>query len=497
MLRAAGVSVGLAATGGVTIAAREKIDRNLVDAERFLPDPVSILIPRKSDEVVAMSEAFGPGAELESPYEQQEELTTLKLDNPGNGLRADITKIPVSEGPYTKAGEGIITSAGGPYEAQKYGAFFAQRDEGGEISSALFVSHDDGSMYTYAEGLGGEENESSGEWVKLTKQNEDGPASAVHTTTTWDELEKASAAYMRVQELAEGADTLAELGYRPWPYVLPTTETPLEDHVELTPENCAADLSEIDQKEYVTIGDTYVETRHTRAKAKETLELYLLLRHQLEHGETNPMALVQYAGNDRDSRYEYEIDRQSFTPDNLTDLVFAIMNHTTLAMEGITQRWAQERVPVVNFDAGLNAEDFFSNSIGIVGMLKMIHEQPHIIDNLLGRLQRQPGMTIEDSRDAIHSLIGEHAAELPNEVIAEAAKQFDVRQVTEPEHVRMPMGTDPLVPIKITNADAATPVRLDLEAAGISPGNPNINYHLTHAPVFQPLVNRLLSKIRR
>jgi hypothetical protein len=247
-----------------------------------------------------------------------------------------------------------------------------------------------------------------------------------------------------------------------------------------------------------------LDLTHLFAKAGETLSLYAQLRYQHIAQEPQPVARVKYSFGSSSS-FRYTVHPESLNPDTLTDTTFAIMNTTSVAMEGISQRLVAERLILglgdklnSKWPSGLSPEDLTTNTMAIVGMLELISKY-----NLGERLEaplrqlhaNNPTMSSTEMTEAIDAALADIRPQLEMAVAEQTARKIGIRQITEPVRTALPRGIYPLVPIKLRSEDAATPTHIDVRGAGINPNNPKVRFASTHIPAMKPTLSHILGKI--
>jgi hypothetical protein len=483
---------------------------HLASPESMITQPVPLLEPRENDNPTVRPVARGGSQQIPTQYRRNKQQINLRLggDTP---LFAEHTGQRIILNEFTAAGTGIITTAEGPVEGeQAYCSLFTSRHTDTATTVAVGMS---GDMYVYDTGLG-QTGGTSGEWVRLLVQDDERALpSHAHSQTNLERIDDTDTKKLLIQDVLEGTNTLQELGYQPWAAIRPTTETP----ATLTPENmvpgisadsCVKDIAELQAarengKHYLISehGDI-LDLTHLFAKAGETLSLYAQLHYQHIAQEPRPEARVKYSFGSS-SNFRYAVDPESLDPATLTDTTFAIMNTTSVAMEGISQRLMVEKSIIGDalndkWPSGLSPEDLTTNSMAIVGMLELIGKY-----NLGERLEaplrqlhiNNPTMSSAEMTDAIDAALADIRPQLEVAVAEQAALKIGIRRITEPVRTALPRGIYPLIPVKLRPEDAATPTHINVRSAGINPDNRKVRFTSTHVPAMKPTLDHLLSKV--
>jgi hypothetical protein len=466
----------------------------LTSPEDIIAGPIVALEPRENATPVVAPRPRAESTAIGTRYTRKGNTTLLSFVS-GTPLRAEHSNAQVNDSEYTAAGTAIITTAEGLTNGdQAYCQLFKGKDR------VVAVGYE-GGLFVYEPALSQDKGKTGGEWVRLLTQNEDSPLpSQAVATATWEDLQTVSPHKMLIQDVVEGTKTLQELGYKPWAAVLPSTRMPDSLRFTFAPETCAQNNEELiagEKRYFVTERGDIADLQHLQAKAGETLKLFTQLHYQYIAGEARPKARVTYsAGNE--SSYVFSVDRDSLSPDNLIDTTFSIMNAVTMYMEGVSQRYAAEKIPVIGTRSqnnGMNPEDLFANSLGITGMLSLIrqHGLAEKLEEPLRAIHgRHPDAPSSAVQAAVENVIEEVKPLLVKQVLARVAHAHGVRKQATPVTIDLPRGMYPLVPTKATDKDGATPTRIDLKTAGIRPDNPHVRYKPVHVAAMQAAVSHLL-----
>jgi hypothetical protein len=456
-----------------------KFADELVDPERIMQGPLPVLVPRENDiPVVSPRPKLAVPKVLTPQYTRRDGNVFLQLNE--GSLQSEHTGAALVAGALQEAGTGIITSAEGPqYGKQEYCRFF----RGEEKDQLIAVGFEKG-LYTYDTGLK--------EWVRITTNE----GVEVHSSGSWQELEEMIPKRMLLEDVNLGINTLRSVGYRPWACILPSTRIPDGTTRPLAIEDYAQNIDEVlesEKKYFVTQNGDMIDIGHLRSKAQETLLLIAQLYYQHLSQEKLPTAKVAYnTGNS--ANFEFVVSPNSLHPEIIFDTTFQLMTQVSYLMEGISQRYLLEKIPELDFEFlknGMNPEDMFSNSLGIVTALKFIKD-----NGLLEKL-REPLQTIhanyaskaspEEIIGAITGVLQSGKNQLMEQVMKEVLKQYGMQKV---DHVpsNSSLGLYPLVPSKIANVHASTPTHIDLGT--INPNNEAVQYLVTHVPVYQTTFQR-------
>lgn len=473
----------LAETAGSAIDA-------IISPESIIDRPIIALEPR---EHTAPSVEPLPHGETVSIHVRQAEDTTISLPP---HLYAEHSYIPLKDERLAPAGVAIVTTAEGLVKGvQEYCTLFQ-----GETHT-LAIGYE-GGLYAYEPSLG-KANGSNGEWVRVITPAEQAHSPASPISTNW--IDYSTSHEMLIEKVAQGTKTLQKLGYRPWAATLPSTQMPEMTQKHLTPEICATSIEDAVQREpegeffCVTEKGDLVDLVHLKAKAGETFDLYVQLYYMHLAKEPQPVARVRYSeGTDAD--FEYAVSSTSLHPNTLQDTTFSIMTTTSMLMEGISQRYMAENIPLgdkLKDMGGLGAEDLFSNSLGIVGMLSLLQE-PEIMDILEEKLrairQQNRHLSTLEARDTLETTLNKARDTLANLVLTETIQALGVTP-QENNTITLPRGLSPLIPTKVDPEAARTPTRINLKAAGIDQTNPKVGFVPVHVPAMRPTVQRILEKI--
>jgi hypothetical protein len=471
----------------------------LTSPENLVDGPIAVVEPRHDNSPAVDAQEHGKVFHVDSRLRPGDKFSVFGFN--AEGLRAEHTGTPVAENSLTSAGTTIITTAEGlEYGAQEYCALFKGEDQ----TLAVGLS---GGMYIYEPQLG-REGISSGEWVRIV--NDEGlykPASHAITSSPWLTGDTIPPHDMLVQDIVQGTRTLEALGYRPYAAVLPDTPTPSNTHKTLDRHNTSQSAEELlasyDNHEklyFVSKRGDLIDSTHLRAKAGETLDLFVQLKYQQIAGEANPCAKVRYAANTA-SVFEFELNPEAIEPENITDATFAVMTAESVLMEGIAQRYGTEKISGAIdkvIPSGLSPEDFFTNSLGAAGMLELIREL-----GLASKIEEPLRMIYEKYRDKssvdvlleINEAMAQIREQLALQVVSDTIASLGVRALDRPTRIDMPRAVHNLVPTKVSAKDAATPTVIDLEKAGIRTNNPNVRVRTTHLPAMQSNIEHALHKL--
>jgi len=437
------------------------------------------LEPRESDTPVVEPKLRGEPIGVHTRYTRHDETTVLHFDGDGP-LRAEHTDMPIEDTEFVAAGTAIITTAEGLQNGeQTYCQLFT-----GD-SRAVAVGYE-GGLYAYEPVLG--QGDNRGEWVRIiTTSSESGLSSHAMSTASWGDLASAKPDKLLIEDVTSGTETLRELGYKPFGAILASTRMPQRKEVTFAPEDCAQTPQEIIDrtKPYLITRDgIVVDLHHLEAKADETLSVFVQLLSQQVSGEKHPTATVRYSAGS-DAAYAFDIEPASLAPEIIVGTTFSVMNATSTLMEGVSQRYATEKMPLLatmSESSGMSHEDLFTNTLGISGMLALIKEY-----GLAKTLQ---------TREDTHALVEELKPQLVSHVLTQTAKTHGVRSFDAPITATLPRGIYSLIPVKIDPEDTTSPTRITtlLRAADITPDNPNVQFTPTHVPVIQSTADHVLAK---
>jgi hypothetical protein len=502
--RRAFLSVCVGAAGAAAVANWQPITEavaagydRLATPENIIPGPIVALEPREHDTPMVAKRACVPAAHIWTAHDRSSGGSGLRLA-PDTTLWAEHSNTPLMDRTFTAAGTAIITTAEGPtYGEQAYCRLF-------ESAEAVVAVGYEGGMYTYERRLGQSGN-TNGEWVRLLTASDDRtlPAHA-HSGQRWANQAVAERRGMLIEEVVAGTQTLQRLGYRPWAAVLPSTKMPEMTRIALGPSSCVQTAEELLNRDHtkrylITERGDIVDIDHLEAKAGETLSLFSHLYHQHLAGQPRPTARVKYtAGSKAD--FAFAVDTASLRPEHLPDTTFSIMNDVSVQMEGITQRYLVENFPSLKdwWPSGMNSEDLFTNTLGIVGMLALIR-QHNLLGRLAGPLQalhsHNPQASPQETRQNIEKIISDIKPLFVKQVLARVAQNLGVREQTQSVTLELPKGMYSLLPTKVSNQDSTTPTRIDLGTVGLRPNNPNVRYQPTHVPIMVATLEYALSRL--
>jgi hypothetical protein len=474
-------NLGLA-TGAAIITDRHQLATGigkLVDAlatpEKVVSYPIPILVPRDNDTpTLQPQEIAGEPKHIRIVNEQQGDKVALQLlsEEPFQAEHlAPGQAIP--SGKLIDTGTGIITTAEGLTQGkQEYCMFFK-----GENNQLIAVGYEKG-LYSYDANLK--------EWVRLLTVDKDGKQHTANTSeATWEDLQKAKPSRMLIQDIAAGTKALASVGYRPWAAVLPSTKIPEGTQIETQPDYYAKTTEEVlestikeNKRYFITRNGDVVDIAHVWAKSEETLNLFCQLYEQFLQKTPHPTATIEYDAA-QNASFQFAVDPSSLHPETILDTTFQIMNQVTYLMEGVTQRYVQEKMPFLKPHSGMTPEDMFSNSIGIAGMLTLMQDSGNL-EQIKKHLAAKTNFS--QLKDMLHQ-------QAMNRILTE----YGVRANPQVDpHISL-IAAYPLIPSKITEADAKTPTHIRLP--GITPNNPDVKYQTTHVPVLQEDGAILMNKI--
>jgi hypothetical protein len=475
----------------------------LASPEDIVSKPVISLEPRLDDTPLVSPQPHSESTkiDLQFSYDQHEQGALLDLP-PGISLQTEHTHSPIElSKSLSPAGTAIITTAEGLSKGdQEYCALFK---EGEHVLAVGYT----GGLYTYEHALKQGADGSTGEWVRVVTSSKDGdgPDSPVIVDTPWKDIE-VGLPDMLIEKVTMGTKTLHDIGYKPWAAILPSTKMPGMKHMELNPASCAQTIEEVTEHTlsksfFISEHGDLVDINHLQAKAGETLALYTQLYYQHLTNEPHPKARVAYARGSKAS-FSFSVDPESLNKETLQDTTFAIMNTTSVLMEGVSQQYGNEKIPLANAMwpsmGGMNPEDLFTNSLGITGMLSLI-SQPEVAKSLERSLETLHRDNPRASADVMSTHLKKIAQEandiLIKHVVAQTAHSLGVRPQPTAVTVELPRGIYPLIPIKVANEDAATPTHLNVRALDIQPDNPNTRFKIVHVPAMQSAAERALGKL--
>lgn len=147
---------------------------------------------------------------------------------------------------------------------------------------------------------------------------------------------------------------------------------------------------------------------------------------------------------------------------------------------------------------GLSAEDPFSNSLGIVGMLSLIKESdlgPKIAAALREAEQAKKHQSAEAIQGSLEETLRELREKLVDHVVSQTVEGLGVRKQPESVTYQLPRGLSPLIPTKVTAADGATPTHLNVQAVGIRTDNPQVRFQSTKVPAMKSSIRRILEEV--
>jgi hypothetical protein len=501
LLRGFGGLAAMAALHEVARPVTTKIGEiydTLASLETLLtPRAMVPLEPRDTDTPIVESQLRGEPIAVRTRYTRLDETTVLHLDR-DMSLRAEHTGDPIEDTQFTAAGTAIITTAEGLQNGkQAYCQLFSSKSSKARTVAVGY----EGELYTYEPALGHEG--SQGEWVRVvTATSEDALPSHAVSASSWEALVSAKPNKLLIEDVTTGTETLRALGYKPFGVILASTRMPQEKESAFAPEDCAQTSQEIidhTKPYFITDGGVVVDLRHLEAKAGETLSLFVQLLSEQFSGETHPTATVRYsAGND--APYTFAVEPTSLAPDTIIDTTFSVMNAVSTLMEGVSQRYAIEKMPLLatmSTRSGMSHEDMFTNALGSSGMLALVKEYG-LAERLRQALQtihyRHPTMSPEKVSSIV---VEELKPQLVSHVLAQTAQTHGIRTFDTSITARLPRGIYSLVPVKIDSKDTASPTRITtlLRATGITTDNPNVRFTPTHVPAIQSTVGHVLAEV--
>jgi len=443
------------------------------------PHAMIPLEPRESDMPVVEPKLRGEPIGVRTRYTRHDETTVLHFDGDAP-LRAEHTDMPIDDTEFVAAGTAIITTAEGLQNGeQAYCQLFS-----GD-SRVIAVGYQ-GGLYTYEPALG--QGDNRGEWVRIvTTSSESGLSSHAMSTASWEDLVSAKPDKLLIEDVTSGTETLRDLGYKPFGAILASTRMPQEKEFTFVPEDFAQTPQEVidyAKPYFITNEGIVVDVQHLEAKADETLELFTQLLSQQASREAHPTATVRYSVGDN-AQFTFELTPASLAPDTIIDTTFSVMNATSTLMEGVSQRYATEKMPflaTMSESSGMSHEDLFTNTLGISNMLALIKEY-----GLAKTLQ---------TKEDVHALVEELKPRLVSRVLARTAKTHGVRSFDAPITAPLPGGIYSLIPVKIDPEDTTSPTRITtlLRAADITTDNPKVQFTPTHVPVIQSTSDHVLTK---
>jgi hypothetical protein len=463
----------------------------LRETEDIIPGPIPVLEPRKDNTPTVLSQPHAEPVNIEMHYELGDKEPLLSF-TPPISVWSEHANRPVDHGKLAWGGTGIITTAEGPIEGkQEYCRLFTA---GGK---AMAVGYE-GGLYTYDPGVG------DGEWVRvLTHKEGQALSSEVVTTTPWEALGSFRPEQkMLIQDTVTGTETFQALGYQPWAAVLSSTQMPYMEQLELTPDSCAQSMDDLkgeNSRGYmVTEHGDLLDLNHLQAKAGETLALFTSLYYQYLTGEPHPMANIHYFV-DSDAKFVFSVDPVSLRPETLIDTVFSIMITEGMLMEGISQRYGIDNTVIGDLwpsAGGMNPEDPFSNSLAVVGMLTHV-QQSGVLGVLETSLRRIGRSRPEVADIAIKALLKNVQPLLVERVLTDIGRTHGIRKQETTRKLSAVRGLYPLIPTKVNDEDGATPTRIDLWSAGITPNNPRVHHKALHVPATEVELARVLDRVRK
>ncbi len=464
-----------------------------VPLEKIIDKPVIALEPREYDTPIVQPIALGESTEIHAEYTGKDGAAKLRLWS-HSPLRAEHTNSPLGNGSFESAGTAIITTAEGLAKGkQEYCTLFRSGEQ------IIAVGYENG-VYAYQSALGSDKTGSNGEWVRVITQSE-GNALPSPVTASWKE--PATPNGMLIESIIQGTKTLSSIGYKPWSAVLPSTRMPSMVEKEITAETCAENVAEvIDGKHllFVTRQGDIVDINHLIAKAGETFDLLLQLCYMRVSGEQSPIAGVRYSRGSN-AVFEFSVDPASLGDNDLYDTAFSIMTTESMLMEGISQRYAAEKLPLIgkiHTTEGLSPEDPFTNSLGIVGMLDVIRKNgiDAKLEGPLKQIRRNnPSATTSEIREALEEQLGDIRDKLAKYVLEKTALTYGVR-TQPPGTLTLPRGLYPLIPTKVSDHDDINPNRINLQSAGIRPNSPASIFRPTKVPAVEPTFEKILEMTR-
>lgn len=422
--------------------------------ERIISHAVPVLLPRA--EAVWNVEPKAERSEkvhINPIYTVIDDKVVLNLINEFP-LNVDYSGAELSEHTFVEAGYAVITSPKGVDAInQDFCALFEGKNDKAQLVAVGFND----SFYTY--------DPISNEWGPVITEDD----KQVYTAS-WDTLQEKKPDRMLISEIAAGIETLSAIGYHPWPAILASTrmpdssvqQTPLEDYAQGGDE-----VREGNKRYYVTENGDLVDRFHLGDHARETLSVFSQLHIQSLTQEKSPKVKVKYHPYS-DYSYAFDVDPRSLQPDTIWDTTAKVMFTTDYLIEGVSQRYIIEDFPdiVAKFDiGGMQAEDMFSDSLGIITMLSVMKEQ--------GLMSIKDPTVFKAEVDRIKE-------RLVKEVVEKVVQKYGVRSTTESAKKDYSIGIYPLIPFKVTDEDGSKVTTIDLE--GIDPNNPNVHIKITDVP---------------
>lgn len=445
--------------------------------------PIAVLEPRKNDvpQVKPVDYEKEPiGISLVYRKEERKGLpaeVTVQLPE-GLALQSEHTHVPLKDRTFSRAGIAILTSAEGLEQGkQEYCAMFRSGDE------IVAVGYEKG-LYTFDPTLK--------EWVRvITYTNQQ-----IHSATPWEEQD---AGKSLIEDVSQGIDTLNAVGYKPWAAVLASTKMPQTTPQSIAAESFARSIEDAtvrNTKFVITENGDLLDMDHMSTKVYETLGLFGQLYYQSLTDVSKPKAKVNYTLG-QVSDYRFSVDKDSLKPDVLLDTTFQLMTQANYLMEGVTQRYFAEKLPVLGElfkSVGMQAEDMFSDTVGVAAMVKAIKEKglrEKLRAPLLALHQRFDKSTpLDEMLDVINAEIPRVMKLLVDEVIITVLETYGIKSDPPAVDASLPLGLYPLIPTKIVGNN---PTHIDL--GGINPTNQAVQFEITHATAIGPNLHSLADKI--
>lgn len=457
------------------------------------PHAMVPLEPRDTDIPIVEPQLRSEPVAVHTRYTHLNDTTILHFDEDAS-LRAEHTDASIKDTQFVAAGTAIITTAEGLQNGEQA---YCQLFSGNTRTVAVGY---EGGLYTYEPDL--DHGESQGEWVRIvTATGENTPSSHAVGTASWEALASARPAKLLIEDVTTGTETLRALGYKPFGAILASTHMPAEKEVFFAPGDCAQTPQEIIDRTkpyFITSDGVVVDLHHLEAKAGETLSLFVQLLSQQVSGEAHPTATVQYsAGNE--ATYIFAVEPTSLAPDTIVDTTFSVMNAVSILMEGVSQRYAVEKMPLLatmSASSGMSHEDMFTNTLGSSGMLALIKEYG-LAEKLRRSLQTIHHHFPAMSQEEASSIVAEELKpRLVSRVLAQTAQAHGMHTFDTPIAATLPRGIYPLIPVKVDSGDTTSPMRITtlLRAADITVDNPDVRFTPTHVTAIQSTTGHVLAQ---
>lgn len=461
----------------------------LVSPEDIIDQEIPVLVPREDHTPVVNPRRISAEATpVNTRYSEKRGFTfsgceSFVAEHTGTWLNTAEDK--------KYAGIGIITTAEGlEHGTQECCELFRGQEQ------TVAVGSQTGNLFMWEPALAGEQT-GNGEWVRVMTPIEPSPTDIAikpQSQARTAPVDPATKHGMLIEKVAKGTQTLSELGYRPPAAVLASTQTPGTVVKELSPKICPSRAEDLLDKRdecalMVTGNGDIVDLNHLHAKAAETFDLAVQILFMKMRGDQKPEVSVPYAWGSN-SKFKFAFSQEALQTQSVEELAASIMMFETMLMEGITQRYVPEKMPVIDIAAssGLSAEDPSTNSMGILGMLKLMrrHNLFDPLSKALAKIQQAHQNTSMDKVSKIlEETFVEYREKLAKLVVFNNALEHGVTPVNEPTRVNLPLGFYPLVPTKVDDRFATRPTHIDYCGAGYTPNSPQIDIKPTNVPAMR------------